>query len=128
MAPGIQARLLVLVDREFRSLTETPIQSAAPQRFKARKINLAKLDSSSWDRKRGSVARLAGLLLSHDDTALAARVCESDQSMRTYASGIALLHREGALLRKTARLMDLASGRLSAVLERCEKKEAPAQV
>jgi hypothetical protein len=123
--PSARARLLDLADREFQSLTEGPDQPPPPQRFKALKIRLAKFDAA-WPRKRLSLVRLAGMLLIHDDQALAQKVCESDQSARTYAGGVELLRREGEYLRKVARLLDLASGRLSVVLGRgAQKEEAP---
>ena len=126
MSPGTRARLLDLAEHEFRSLTEGPNRPPPAQRFKALKIRLAKFDAT-WPRKRLSVVRLAGMLLVHDDTALAKKVCESDQTVRTYAGGVELLRRESAYLRKVARLLDLASGRLSVVLERQDRKETPDQ-
>jgi hypothetical protein len=121
-APASRTKLLTLVDREFRSIIAQPPPLPVSARFKARRINLTKFDTA-WERKRAAAARLAGILLSHDDAGLTEKVCESADSAKTYASGVDLLRREGAYLRKVAALLDLAGGRLSAVLERCGRPE-----
>ncbi len=123
MSPGTRARLLSLADQEFRALTERPGDQPAPRRFKALKLNIAKVDTA-WDHKRGSAVRLASVLRRHDDAALAQRVMENDQVARTYESSVDLLRREAAYLRKVARLLDLAGGRLTAVLQRRGASEA----
>jgi hypothetical protein len=123
MSPGTRARLLSLADQEFRSLTEGSTALPAPPRFKALKLNIAKFDTT-WDHKRGSAVRLAGVLLRDDDAALTQRVTENNQVARTYESGVDLLRREAAYLRKVARLLDLAGGRLTAVLQRRGGTEA----
>lgn len=70
--------------------------------------------------------RLAGLLLNQDDAALTQRICESERSARTYASGVELLRREGVYPRKVARMLETASSRLSVVLDRCAEKHVAA--
>ena len=88
MAPGNPTRLLKLADREFRQLTEDPTAAPpAPRRFKAVRLNVTRFDHS-WDRKRGSAARLMAILLREDDTTLQRRVCENDRSAKTYADAV----------------------------------------
>ena len=64
--------------------------------------------------------RLTAVLLREDDSALGRRVCENEKTVKTYATAAEWLQRESAYLRKVARLVDTAGGRLSVVLGRCE--------
>ena len=126
MPPGNPTRLLKLADREFRQLTED--RAAAPpaaRRFRPVRLNAARFDQS-WDRKRGSAARLMAVLLREDDSALHQRVCESERTAKTYSDAAAWLQRESGYLRKVARLLDTAASRLEVVLERCSTEQAPA--
>ena len=117
MAAGNPARLLKLADREFRQLTEQPVVPTA-RKFKPLRLNVARFDPS-WDRKRGAAMRLTAVLLLEDDSALERRVCENEKTAKTYATAAEWLQRESAYLRKVARLLDTAGGRLMAVLGRC---------
>jgi hypothetical protein len=123
MSPGNPARLLRLVDREFQELTGEPARTPPPPRFKALKINPARFDRT-WDRKRGSAVRLMAVVLREDHEALARRVCENEQTAKTYAGAADWLQRESAHLRKIARLLDTAGGRLAAVVSRCGAAES----
>ncbi len=127
MSPANRARLLALSEREFHQLAG-PGKPIVPTRgkFKAMNLNLARFDNS-WDRKRGAAVRLTGILLKEDDTALERRVCESAQSAKVYADAAKWLERESAYLRKVARMLDTATGRLSVVLGRCGAEEVSAQ-
>jgi hypothetical protein len=118
MPEGNPVRLLSLADREFRQLTGKRVAIEPTRKFKPIKLNAARFDSS-WDRKRGAAVRLTAVLLREDDAALERRVCESEKSANTYALAVTWLQRESAHLRRTARLLDTASDRLSAVLARC---------
>jgi hypothetical protein len=118
MSPGHRARLLSLADREFRQLTGKPPTPIPSRKFKPVKLNAARFDVA-WDRKRGAAVRLTAVLLGEDDTALQQRVCADDRSVKVYADAAAWLQRESQYLRKVARLLDTAGGRLSAVLGRC---------
>ena len=121
MPPGNPSRLLKLADREFRQLTgERPTQPS-PRRFKPIRLNATRFDSS-WDKKRGAAVRLTSVLLREDDTALQQRVCENAKTVKTYADAADWLQRESAYLRKVARLLDTAGGRLAIVLSRCQPK------
>ena len=113
-------RLITLAEREFRNLTDKHPAPPRPQRFKAMRLRLDRFDAS-WGRKRLSAVRLAGLLLRDDDVALEALVCGNEQSTRTYTGGVALLQREAAYLRRASRMLETAAGRLSVVLERCQR-------
>lgn len=120
MPPGNPTRLLKLADREFRQLTEDrsdPLPT--PRKFKSMRLNITRFDKS-WDRKRGSAARLMAVLLREDDSTLHRRVCESEGTAKTYADAVGLLQRESVYLRKVSRLLDTAAGRISVVLERCQ--------
>ncbi len=119
MPPGNPARLLKLADREFRQLTEERPTPKPARRFKPIKLNAARFDSS-WDRKRGAAVRLTSVLLREDNTDLQRRVCENERSAKTYADAADWLQRESAYLRKIARLLDTAGGRLVTVLARCQ--------
>jgi hypothetical protein len=126
MPPGNPTRLLTLADREFRQLTEDRSAAPpAPRRFKPVRLNVTRFDQS-WDRKRGSAARLMAVLLREDDSALHQRVCESDRAAKTYADAADWLQRESVYLRKVSRLLDTAAGRVEAVLERCAAQQSPA--
>ena len=119
-------RLLKLADQEFRHLTGKPAVPEPSRRFKPVKINPEKYDSA-WDRKRGVAVRLTAVLLREDDVGLERRVCESEQTAKTYADAAAWLQRESALLRKVARLLDTAGGRLTTVLGRCQETTSPSR-
>jgi hypothetical protein len=122
---GNPTRLLRLVDREFRELTGAPARTQPPPRFKALKLDPARFDNT-WDRKRGAAVRLMAVVLREDQEALARRVCESEATAKTYAGAAEWLQRESAHLRKIARLLDTAGGRLAAVVSWCGDS-APAQ-
>ena len=124
MPPGNPAHLFKLADREFRQLTEErKIPPPANRKFKPIKLNAARFDSG-WDRKRGAAVRLTAVLLREDDAALQQRVCENERTAKTYADAADWLQRESAYLRKIARLLDTAGGRLSVVLTRCNETGA----
>ena len=123
MSPGNPARLLKLADREFSNLTGKPVAPIPSRKFKPMKLNAARF-SPEWDRKRGAAVRLTAVLLGEDDASLERRVCESERSVKVYADAADWLQRESAYLRKVARLLDTAGGRLGAVLGRC-KAAAP---
>ena len=125
MPPGNPARLLKLADREFRQLTEERPTPTPARRFKPIKLNATRFDGA-WDRKRGAAMRLTSVLLREDDTALQARVCADQRSVKTYADAADWLQRESAYLRKVARLLDTAGGRLVTVLARCQMSESVA--
>jgi hypothetical protein len=116
MAPS---RLLQLADREYRQLTNKPATIEPNRKFKPIKLNASRFDSG-WDRKRGAAVRLTAVLLREDDAALERRVCENDKTAKTYANAADWLRRESDHLRKVARLLDTAGGRLTAVLTRCQ--------
>lgn len=70
--------------------------------------------------------RLTAVLLGEDDGALQQRVCADERSVEVYADAADWLQRESAYLRKVARLLDTAGGRLTSVLGRCrESATAP---
>lgn len=117
MAPGDSVRLSKLVDRESRELAREPERTPPPPKFKGVKINLARFDGT-WDRKRDAAVRLMAVVLREDHEALARRVCENEQTAKTYAGAAEWLQRESAHLRKIARLLDPAGGRLAAVVSR----------
>jgi hypothetical protein len=119
MPIGNSTRLLTIVDREFRQLVEKPEPIVPTRKFKPIKINAARFDQS-WDRKRGAAARLMAVLVREDDASLERRVCESALAAKTYAGAAAWLQRESAYLRRIAKLLDTAGGRLVAVLSRCD--------
>ena len=123
MPSGNPTRLLKLADREFRQLTEERPRPKPARRFKPIKLNAARFDTA-WDRKRGSAMRLTSVLLREDDTTLQRRVCENERSVKTYADAADWLQRESAYLRKMARLLDTAGGRLVTVLARCQPSES----
>ena len=126
MPSGNPTRLLTLADREFRQLTEDRSAAPpAPRRFKPVRLNVTRFDQS-WDRKRGSAARLMAVLLREDDSALHQRVCESERAAKTYADAADWLQRESVYLRKVSRLLDTAAGRVEAVLERCSAQQVSA--
>jgi hypothetical protein len=119
MSPANQTGLITLADREFRQLTGKPPTPVPGRKFKPVRLNAARFDST-WDRKRGAAVRLTAVLLGEDDSRLERRVCESELTVKTYGAAAAWLQRESAYLRKVARMLDLAGGRVSAVLSRCE--------
>jgi hypothetical protein len=123
MSPGNPARLLKLADREFAQLTGKPAAPVPSRRFKPMRLNAARFDSA-WDRKRGAAVRLTAVLLNEDDSALEQRVCADERSVKVYADAADWLQRESAYLRKVARLLDTAGGRLGAVLGRCKASAA----
>lgn len=125
MPPGNPTRLLKLADREFRQLTGKPATPEPNRKFKPIRINLARLDGG-WERKRAAAVRLTGVLLREDDSTLERRVCENERSAKTYADAADWLQRESVYLRKIARLLDTAGGRLSAVLSRCQSGQGTA--
>jgi hypothetical protein len=125
MPPGNPIHLLKLADREFRQLTEERPPPSSARRFKPIRLNATRFDQS-WDRKRGAAVRLTAVLLQEDDATLQRRVCENDKTVKTYASAADWLARESAYLRKMARLLDTAGGRLSSVLGRCQSDQAVA--
>ena len=125
MPPGNPIHLLKLADREFRQLTEERPPPSSTRRFKPIRLNATRFDQS-WDRKRGAAVRLTAVLLQEDDAALQRRVCENDKTVKTYTSAADWLARESAYLRKMARLLDTAGGRLSSVLGRCQSDQAVA--
>ena len=124
MPPGNPARLLKLADREFRQLTETRPAAPPTRKFKPIRLNAARFDQS-WDRKHGAAVRLTAVLLCEDDATLERRVCENEKTAKTYATAADWLARESVYLRKVARLLDTASGRVTTVLGRCAQGGEP---
>jgi hypothetical protein len=119
MPAGNPTRLLTLADREFRQLTESRQTQPSSGKFKPIRMSTAKL-APGWERKRVAAVRLTAVLLREDDTTLERRVCENERTIKTYTSAADWLLRESAYLRKVARLLDTAGGRLTAVLGRCQ--------
>jgi len=112
---GLQA----LSDREYRRLASgRPDPLPADRAFKAKKLSLDHYDSR-WDRKRGTAMRLTGVLLRESDQAMQDRVCADREATKTYRNAAGWLEHEAELLRKSAKLHDLAVARLTAVLARC---------
>jgi hypothetical protein len=112
-------RLLTLSDREYQRENNTaPAPQPATKKFKAVRLNLARYDGS-WDRKRGSAARLMAVLLRESDDQLTERVCQDAQACRTYRGAADWLAGEAQYLRKLAAMMETASSRLTVVLQRC---------
>ncbi len=62
--------------------------------------------------------------LVHDCARSERRVCGDERSRKPYTAAAAWLQRESAYLRKVARLLDTAGGRLTSVLGRCRESEA----
>lgn len=122
MPTGNPVRLLKLADREFLQLTGKPAVPMPTRKFRPMNINPARFDMA-WDRKRGSAVRLMAVILREDDSALQQRVCESERSVKVYADAADWFQRESAYLRKVARLLDAAGGRVTAVLGRCGSAE-----
>lgn len=118
MSPGNPSRLLKLSEREFRQLTGKPAMPVPAKKFKAVKLNAAKF-TPEWDRKRGAAVRLTAVLLGEDDAALEQRACGDERTRKTYSAAAEWLVRESAYLRRVAKLLDTAGGRLTSVLERC---------
>jgi hypothetical protein len=112
--------LLSLADREYRQVTQKPQAPIAPKRFRPLRIDPAKFNTS-WDRRRGAAVRLMTVLLRENDAELERRVCENEQSARTYVQAANWLQRESAYLRKMARLLETAGGRLASVVTRCQQ-------
>jgi len=119
MSPGNRVQLLALADREFRQPSSAKPAPVPTRKFKPIKLNPSRFDSS-WDRKRGAAVRLTSVLLQHNDVELQGRVCDSEKTAATYADAAAWPQRESVYLRKVARLLETASGRLSVVLTRCQ--------
>jgi hypothetical protein len=65
-----------------------------------------------------------GVLLREDDAELERRICENEKSAKTYARAATRLQRESAYLRRVARLLETAGGRVAAVLTRCQQAGA----
>lgn len=128
MTTGNSAHLLKLADREYHHLTgKPPTRSiSAPRHFKAIRMSPEKYDSR-WDRKRGAAVRLTAVLLGEDDGALQERVCANERTVKDYAAAANWLQRESTYLRKVARLLDTAGGRVVAVLGRCKASAPPPQ-
>ena len=123
MSPDNPVRLLTLADREFRQFVGKPVAPVPSRKFKPVRLNVARFDSA-WDRKRGAAVRLTAVLLADDDSALEQRVCADARSVEVYTDAADWLQRESAYLRKVARLLDTAGGRLGAVLGRCKASAA----
>ncbi len=87
--------------------------------FKVIRLNAAKFDAR-WDRKRGAAVRLTAMLLREDDAMLQERVCANERSVKDYTAAADWPQRESAYLRKVARLLDIAGGRVVTVLGRCK--------
>lgn len=75
---------------------------------------------------RGAAVRLTAVLLGEDDAALQQRVCANDRSVKDYTAAADWLQRESAYLRKVARLLDTAGGRVVTVPGRCKANAAAA--
>jgi hypothetical protein len=121
MPAGKPTRLLTLAETEFRQISEARSALPVARKFKPILMNAAKL-APGWERKRAAAVRLTAVLLREDDIALERRVCSTAQTVKTYTSAADWLQRESAYLRKIARLLDTAGGRLTTVLGRCQDR------
>jgi hypothetical protein len=119
-------RLVNLSEKEFRREAAAPAPLPVRSTFRAIRLNLGKYDST-WDKKRGSAARLMAVLLRESDAELTDRVCASAESCRTYGGAQDWLATEARYLRKVAQMMDSAAGRLGVVLQRCGAARPDAQ-
>jgi hypothetical protein len=81
MPQGNPVRLLSLADREFRQLTGKPVVVASGAKFKAMKLNPARLDKD-WDRKRGAAVRLTRTILKTESSVAARSSGRSWRSCR----------------------------------------------
>ena len=120
-----RTRLLNLSEREFRREADAPERAPASQKFRPIRLALSKY-GNDWDRKRGSAARLMAVLLRESDDQLTGRVCEDDNTSRTYRGAADWLAGEARYLRKLAGMMDTAAGRLGVTLQRCGHSSTPA--
>jgi hypothetical protein len=84
--------LQALSEREFRREYKAPTPVLPARRFKPINVNLGKLNES-WDRKRGSAARMMAVVLRDGDMALAERVSASSETSRAYAEAARWLRR-----------------------------------
>jgi hypothetical protein len=126
MSAAPRVHLLSLADREFRRQVEAPAPRPCRRAFKGLNLNLAKFDTA-WDRKRGSAARLMGVLLREGSDALHRRVCADEKATQTYDDAATWLAREARYLRRVASQLDTAAARVQSVLAQCrEGKEVPA--
>lgn len=127
MSIANRGRLLALADKEFRKEVEAPAPKPARRSFKGLSLSLAKF-STAWDRKRGSAARMTGIVLREDAEALHARVCADEKSFKTYDGAPEWLQAEARYLRKMAGLQETAASRLQAVLDRCRETRQAAMI
>jgi hypothetical protein len=111
-------RLVALSEREFSRESQAPAPIQPDRKFKPVKLSLARYDST-WDRRRGSAARMMAVLLRESDGELTERVCASSDSATTYRGAAEWLAGEARLLRKHVAHLESAAGRLSVVLHRC---------
>jgi hypothetical protein len=111
---------MALSEREFKAKRGSPAKRA----FRALNINLSKFDES-WDRHRGAAVRMMSVVLRDDEAQLSQRVCADEQSVKTYRDAINWFRNEAEQLRRTAKLLDTAAGRVRTVWDRC-KPAAPA--
>lgn len=121
-----RSRLLSLSEKEFRREVAAPEPRPSQSSFRAIRLNISKFDAT-WDKKRGAAARMTAILLRESDAQLTDRVCESAASARTYGGAADWLSGEARYLRKMAKMMDSAAGRLGVVLQRCGAVRAESQ-
>jgi hypothetical protein len=103
---------MALAEREFKASRVAPTK----RKFRAFNINPSKFDES-WDRHRGAAVRMMSVVLRDDEASLRQRVNAGGQTAKTYADAAAWFAREAEQLRRTAKLLDSAASRLTAVLE-----------
>lgn len=113
---AIGNRLFALAEREFKANRAAPVRV----KFKGLKLNIGRYDET-WDRRRGSAARMMGVVLRESDEALFQRVCSDAEQAKMYRDAAGWLQREAEHVRRHATLLDTAVARLTAVLDRCQE-------
>jgi hypothetical protein len=107
------SRLLALSNAESGRRPAAPVR----QRFKALNVNLIRL-SGDWERQRGAVARMMGVVLREDSESLFTKVSADAATAATFADAIGWLEDEAVYLRKLAARMDTAASRLGSAITR----------
>ena len=110
-----RSRLVALSEKLFRSEYRAKRAAPAKRRFKPMNVSLAKYDDA-WDRRRGAAVRMSAVLLRDGYDALVGRIGDDPASVRTFADVAQWLAREADMLRRTARLHEIAASRVGAIL------------
>lgn len=113
----IANRLVALSKKEFEHSRASP----GRQKFRGMKLDVGKFDES-WARRREHAIKLMAVVLRDDDKALLDRIGASEQTVKAYGDAVGWFHREAGVLRKTANMLDLASSRLTTVIERYQER------